>query len=1204
MQGGVYEIEVTHHIAHPDGKQELNPASKQKFNVNAPRFTLPPGIVHSTYPPQGLGDHNNVLPHIVFNDPHLPWEQEGSPKQDRADAEAENEPGGEPPRNKIPWVALLTFTEDELKLDPRELKKRSDTGLFPDVVKIPSKSVPPPIDREQDKATFAVQLTMGEYLEMGGDDGSTTPPIATVVTADPPNTTVVTPTPPQPTVVTPILDDELEEKIDRDTQVSVIFPTAKYVGDLFAGYDDEGARKPKPSGPDLSRYAYLAHVRNVNTKNVANAGLNDDGLYSIVHAHRSGPLNLTTPKPLIVHLVSLEGVEQNLKFPLDPGKRVAFVSLYSWTYLCLPPDEVNFVDSMRHIGFSIQDNKCWLQAPDDVIKGVKGSTKVAKAPTELTDRLAKRMEDGFCLQRYMLHSGEETMAFYRGPLTPCYVRPIEQSWWPFQSNFSTDYQVLDTSLGIMDITYSAAWQLGRTLGIANQAFTAALVRLRTTIQTTGRRGALKHVAPQAVNSKAETLASIRGSVDIVSQLSAAKPGEQPSTPHARHAVSPKNALVFQKSGSDPSEGPVPLNRVLRSLVRNQIMMAASQAGGASVDHLAAATVPSSDDDVFIPFNEINVPNNADWQLVQSWILDNMFLKNIPAHYLIPDPSYLPPETIRFFYIDSNWMDAFIDGALSIGNHLDRTDDVVRQAFKRNLNRYFKSKFHDQQGHELNYHPQIPSFGFFLRSAVVKAFPDLQIHAPWTSADNLEGAREPTLRFETIEKDTLLCLFDRMPGSTHWDEKDQITLSQPPHQQCFRIGTEGGLTSEKLEVEFPAVYTTLETPLKEGRFDPLRIVKWTKGSADGPVEAAENSAEKDAPITDIKLSKAVFDWDSRMIVFPAFSDASHAILTQDMARPLEGTAGSKKYFDDEVPTSAVVGTVLTSHVAKLKIELPRTTKTDTDNIPPNPAHVPRHIRLPDDKSDNPDDWVIVPHPDDNNQRPPTPDPSNPPQPPHTSPAAPPPGKPTGLPGSFNPEANPPIPANEITHLTPTQRVLNKQLGLQFKLIIFPLGQTPTPTTPIPPVKVPLPKPGTAADHPIDLVIGLVLQPSHNTLHNLQLFSIQLKIPMGTKATDLVMSPYQGSGGRMLRNARFNAHCSFDAKTASQEYLVFTLIPRATGRLVPLRNTPEVSFVVNQARLNGVKGLANVLVQENYRRQDGGDYFVHYATGGVVLEKVTS
>jgi len=48
--------------------------------------------------------------------------------------------------------------------------------------------------------------------------------------------------------------------------------------------------------------------------------------------------------------------------------------------------------------------------------------------------------------------------------------------------------------------------------------------------------------------------------------------------------------------------------------------------------------------------------------------------------------------------------------------------------------------------------------------------------------------------------------------------------------------------------------------------------------------------------------------------------------------------------------------------------------------------------------------------------------------------------------------------------------------------------------------------------------------------------------------------------------------------------------------------ELSFVVNQVRLNGVKGLANILIQENYRRQDGVNGFVHFAPGGVVLEKV--
>jgi len=731
MQGGVYDIEVRQHIAHPEDRaQELNPRSTQAFNVNAPRFTLPPGIVHSTYPPQGLGDHNNVLPHMVFNDPHLPWEQEGSPKQEIADAEERNKPDGQEPRNIVPWVALLTFTEDELKLDPKDLKKRSQGGLFPEEAQIPSKSEPAPIDREQDKATFAVQLTMGEYLEMGGDDGSAKPPAATVAI--------------------PIRDDEEDAKIDRSTQVSVIFPTPKYARDLFASYGDDGARKPdveknedgkvvKVNSPDLSRYAYLAHVRNVNTKNIANAGLDDNGLYSIVHAHRSGPLDLKTAKPVVVHLVSLEGVEENLKFPLDDKKRVALVSLYSWTYLCLPPDEVNFVDSMRHIGFSIEDNKCWLRTTDEVIAKLSNPINVGKPPSELTARLAKRMEDGFCLQRYMLHTGEETMAFYRGPLTPCWVSPVTESWWPFQSNFSTDYQVLDRGVGVMDITYSAAWQLGRTLGIANQAFTAALVRLRASIQTTGRRDALKKLAPQNVNSKAETLASVRSSLDVVGALGASDLlGKPHSRLHAKHSiVDPRRPLVFRRSGN---ESHASSQTVLKSLVQNRIAVAATRAG--SAQGTGPSLAPSGSDEVFIPFNDINVPNNTDWQLVQSWILDNMFLKNIPAHYLLPDPSYLPPETIRFFYIDNNWMDAFIDGALSIGNHLNRADDVVRQSFKRNLNRYFETTLHDKKGSPLNYHPQIPCFGFLLRSAVVKAFPDLQIRAPWAARDGMSTSKFP------------------------------------------------------------------------------------------------------------------------------------------------------------------------------------------------------------------------------------------------------------------------------------------------------------------------------------------------------------------------------------------------------------------------------------------------------------------------------
>lgn len=43
------------------------------------------------------------------------------------------------------------------------------------------------------------------------------------------------------------------------------------------------------------------------------------------------------------------------------------------------------------------------------------------------------------------------------------------------------------------------------------------------------------------------------------------------------------------------------------------------------------------------------------------------LKGIPLRYLLPVSSLAPPESIRFFYIDNSWINAFISGAFSIGH---------------------------------------------------------------------------------------------------------------------------------------------------------------------------------------------------------------------------------------------------------------------------------------------------------------------------------------------------------------------------------------------------------------------------------------------------------------------------------------------------------------------------------------------------------
>ena len=83
LESGEHTITVTQTIKRSDGQDEtLIPEATQDFEVVGPRFSLPDGEVHSTYPPQGHGDHLNILPHVVLEDPHLPWERPSSAKYD------------------------------------------------------------------------------------------------------------------------------------------------------------------------------------------------------------------------------------------------------------------------------------------------------------------------------------------------------------------------------------------------------------------------------------------------------------------------------------------------------------------------------------------------------------------------------------------------------------------------------------------------------------------------------------------------------------------------------------------------------------------------------------------------------------------------------------------------------------------------------------------------------------------------------------------------------------------------------------------------------------------------------------------------------------------------------------------------------------------------------------------------------------------
>jgi hypothetical protein len=306
----------------PGGGPEENPLPvdlsgnttlKQTFEVIAPQFRIKAADIHSTYPPQGHADQPNVLPHIVLSDPHLPWER----KIDRADAFPDEE------AQHIPWLAVLPFDCNgpalELRLSDNQLN--GPGAIYKSSTPPPSTTILEPLKQS---ASFTLSMTVEDYLQLPASTTASTkvhiPPF--------------------------ILDTQQYPEIQHDqTPIEVIFLSGALFKSLFGSTTDH-------KKTDLSPYRYVAHVRNVNTKGMTNAGVSDTGLFSIVHSLRSGPTNIvqnTAPRSQVVHLLSLEHVSlmDDLDKMLDTDL-VAMISLYSWTYLCQPPMLVNFVDCKSH----------------------------------------------------------------------------------------------------------------------------------------------------------------------------------------------------------------------------------------------------------------------------------------------------------------------------------------------------------------------------------------------------------------------------------------------------------------------------------------------------------------------------------------------------------------------------------------------------------------------------------------------------------------------------------------------------------------------------------------------------------------------------------------------------------------------------------------------------------------------------------------
>jgi hypothetical protein len=772
------------------------PPVSQTFIVNGPRFVLPPGDVTQLFPPAGsTGVYDQYLPQIVLNQQAVPWERnlELQPSQLPSGVSA----------TAIPWVALLTFAEGEL----------------------PGPQPPPPAGTQQNP-TLASSVLLNNVVNSSFNG---TP------TAGPPQGTL------GPTLV-------LEDNED---------PTQ-----LYCNVIDVPVAVFNALIPSVNDLRYLAHVRQVSLQNKA-AVQGQTGWFSSVVSNRFAvpPAGAAPQTGNIVHLVSLEGLEPYLTADGPPNVTgydfVRMVSLSSWAYTSQQDPAENFRTLMLNL---ISDSS---EAGTDLLLRLPLPNPSVPSPDPATTQaVLARLQQGYAPLSYVMLGGDQTFAWYRGPLSPVPVQRFLAATGPGQAEnpavpFTTgDAMIFDPATGLFDQSYAAAFQTGRSLALASKPFATSLLNWRLNAHgvvdlileyMTSPVYAGKMLQDGFIDADGNLTAT--GVTDLAPLLDAnivtgafkdffatefyqtlaAKVGQEGGFTTA------DNTLIVEEAAQPPAAGPADLLALMQqplvvSLLQHlagldnlgtlalplapgasTLTLAAGGAGEAlaagveiilyspdgtqsawvtvAADAAAGATSvsiqPYAGTVTFAAGSTLQIQDSdEDAQQVVEWLAATALLYNVPFNNLVAHPSLLPSESIRFFYLDQNWTDALLDGALSVGLQTSR-DSLFQQLMRDKLYEGVQAVMAEVRDALLGVAAQghapvaVAPAGFIVRSQGITGWRGLEIRA-WSAADSVNPMKP--LRLDALAGDVLLCIYPDLPV--------KITFTEPSEGLVFGMEDEG------------------------------------------------------------------------------------------------------------------------------------------------------------------------------------------------------------------------------------------------------------------------------------------------------------------------------------------------------------------------------------------------------------------------------
>jgi hypothetical protein len=715
LDAGDYQLKVTQTLTDGDGHSATYEKTLD-FSVQGDRFAVRPTDVHSVFPPaNGLGEYAGVLPHIVLKRSTLPWERDA---QD----------GNEIP----PWLALLVFDPSELEVmtdgeanNSQEARIEAETGYSLEAKDLKAGGFAA-------KAAFAAAAKAWPGTEL--ETGELEEDRVSVIFVKKKNLVPLLPTLDDLTRLAHVrrgtdaqgdLQGEemaviISKRLPKAASNSIVHLVSveKRYGATGFNFQEAGDEDPIPF-VSLQSWRF----KSVSSKHTFRGLLLHLNQVPVFRVPASTDLNLILPQQgvssklrgmfsQVGHPLGKDGVTQNT----DRAKREIVLKDYHFLignsgkvydqagYLLFQMEGITkdadklpsaiIVQLIKKQGYDIPDNTVvdnlpvrhwWLMDTatnrEYYIRSEQGYIEALQleldhAPTLRLPETGHPVADQFLHQGFVPlphypRRGGKTVSWYRGPLATSEKRTGTLEKDIFSVRTSDELIIYHTNAGMFDVSYAAAWELGRLLALRSKRFSVGLHKWRRT--------------------------------------------------HARAAMQEELHEAHL--------------------------------------HLPLAASDTAGTTDFPP-------------ILHEWLNYLWDLEGIPFNYLVPDERLLPPESLRFFSLDPDWMTCLVHGAFSIGR--DAGADHWKEA-------------HDDHPMVQHLKDKDPISGFLLKSEVVSGYPGMQIEVYSRQAGL---SQRLTIVKRQLSPDVILCLFTGeakevrfhlAPDVLHFGfEENEGALTKYPH----------------------------------------------------------------------------------------------------------------------------------------------------------------------------------------------------------------------------------------------------------------------------------------------------------------------------------------------------------------------------------------------------------------------------------------